>query len=385
MRSEATHSDPYAYVATTTPGVYRRGARYVIRYREADGKQRSKSVRTMAEAKRLLSAVTTDIDRGEYRPDKKVRFSDYARKWLVEYTGRTRSGVRPETVEEYTRDLERAIQYYGRKRIAEIGTPEYKAFARHVWESRTPYLQQSTVARILAPLRACLATAAEDGIIGQNPTTGVRVVVPDDRGNDGKARASAQRVKPLAPDQLARLIEETPSGPYRLQVRLMAQTGLRISEALALRWCDVDGEKGRIYVRQRVRRGKVGQPKSSSGIREIPISDLIVRDLRLHRLASMHSLDDDLVFGTRRGTPVHAPNAYRWFKKAAHAADVEWAGFHTLRHTAASRWLQDGVNIAKVSVLLGHSDPSFTLRRYIHVMPTDLPSGEALAAAVGIQ
>lgn len=66
------------------------------------------------------------------------------------------------------------------------------------------------------------------------------------------------------------------------------------------------------------------------------------------------------------------------------AAGVEWAGFHTLRHTAASRWLQEGVNIAKVSVLLGHSDPSFTLRRYIHVIPADLPSGNELAAAVGV-
>ncbi|MGA0069146.1 MAG: tyrosine-type recombinase/integrase [Miltoncostaeaceae bacterium] len=66
------------------------------------------------------------------------------------------------------------------------------------------------------------------------------------------------------------------------------------------------------------------------------------------------------------------------------AAGVEWAGFHPLRHTAASRWLQEGVNIAKVSVLLGHSDPPFTRRRYIHVIPADPPSGNELAAAVGV-
>lgn len=63
-------------------------------------------------------------------------------------------------------------------------------------------------------------------------------------------------------------------------------------------------------------------------------------------------------------------------------AGVGWAGFHALRHTAASRWLASGVSLAVVSRLLGHADPGFTLRTYVHALPSDLPDGDELAAAV---
>ena len=85
-----------------------------------------------------------------------------------------------------------------------------------------------------------------------------------------------------------------------------------------------------------------------------------------------------------RAAPLQSRDLYRWFKPAAKRAGVEWAGFHALRHTAASRWLQSGVTIAQVARLLGHHDPGFTLRTYISVMPADLPDGNALAAAVGL-
>jgi len=54
------------------------------------------------------------------------------------------------------------------------------------------------------------------------------------------------------------------------------------------------------------------------------------------------------------------------------------------RRTAASRWLLSEVSIAQVSRLLGHSDPRFTLRVYVNVLPSDLPEGDVLASAVGL-
>ncbi|MBL6633881.1 MAG: tyrosine-type recombinase/integrase [Thermoleophilia bacterium] len=86
---------------------------------------------------------------------------------------------------------------------------------------------------------------------------------------------------------------------------------------------------------------------------------------------------------TASGAPGHATNHYRWFKKAAKSAGVEWAAFHTLRHTAGSRWLHSGYNHAVVSRLLGHSDAAFTMRVYVHVRNDDLPDGDDIAAAVG--
>lgn len=50
-----------------------------------------------------------------------------------------------------------------------------------------------------------------------------------------------------------------------------------------------------------------------------------------------------------------------------------WVGFHTFRHTCATQLFLRGWNAKQVSVFLGHSDPAFTLRTYIHLLPEDLP------------
>jgi len=54
-------------IATDTPGVFRRGSRFVVVFRDASGRQRKKAARTKAEAKAIKAAVTTDVRRGEYR------------------------------------------------------------------------------------------------------------------------------------------------------------------------------------------------------------------------------------------------------------------------------------------------------------------------------
>lgn len=111
----------------------------------------------------------------------------------------------------------------------------------------------------------------------------------------------------------------------------------------------------------------------------------MARDLAAHRLASRWSADLAYVFSTDSGRAHSARNTYRWLKPAVERASVGWAAWHTLRHTAASRWLLSGLTIAQVAKLLGHEDPGFTLRTYIHMLPTDLPDGDTLAAAVGME
>ena len=64
---------------------------------------------------------------------------------------------------------------------------------------------------------------------------------------------------------------------------------------------------------------------------------------------------------------------------AAQAAGVPWAGFHTLRHTFASRALSEGSKtIVQVARLLGHADPGFTLRTYVHLMDEGVGDAEFL-------
>lgn len=363
-------------VSTKTPGVYKRGGRYAVRFRDPSGKVRQRSARTLAEARRLRSELGADVARGEYRADTKVTFAAYAEAWKASYTGRTGRGIRPETLREYHRDLAQAVERLGRMRLAEVTPADVKGYGRTLAEEG---FRPATIRRKLAPVKALFATAVEEGVIRSNPTAGVRVGV-----GSADLVPEEERVKVLAPVELERLLAEVPDGWRRLFVRLLAQTALRQSEGLGLRWRDLDLSGRRLHVRQRVRDGQVGAPKSGRGRREVPLSPGLARELAEHRLRSEWSGDEHYVFSGAEGRPLQGRDCYRWYKPAAARAGVPRAGFHALRHTAASRWLLSGVTIAQVARLLGHHDPGFTLKVYISIMPSDLPSGEELAAAVGL-
>ena len=244
-------------VRTRHPGIFKRGDRYVVRLRDPSGKQRQRAARTLAEARRLRSELAADRRRGEYRPDTKVTLSAYAATWRETYSGRTARGLRSETLREYRRDLEPAIERLGRKRLAEITPADVKDYARAL---EAQGLKPATIRRRLAPLKALLATAVEDGLLRANPTAGVRIgsSVTDDREDE-------EQVKALTLEELGRLVDEVPEGWRRLLVATLAQTGLRISEGLGLRWSDVDSKRGRLHVRRRVRDGEVGRAQEPPG------------------------------------------------------------------------------------------------------------------------
>ena len=70
--------------------------------------------------------------------------------------------------------------------------------------------------------------------------------------------------------------------------------------------------------------------------------------------------------------------------RTSERAGVEWIGFHTFRHTCASVLFESGKNIRQVSEWLGHSDPSFTLRTYVHLMDAGLGDADFLDEAVNV-
>jgi integrase len=168
---------------------------------------------------------------------------------------------------------------------------------------------------------------------------------------------------------------------WRLFFELLAATGLRVSEAIALRWRDLhfDGDRPAVRVRRARVRGVYGSPKSRHGVRDVPLDFELVRALRERRTASEWHEDDDLVFPSMAGTPMAPENLHRrTLKPAAQEAGVGWAAFHSLRHSCASMLIADGRNIVQVSRWLGHHSPSFTLDVYAHLMDDGV--GDALTS-----
>jgi integrase len=351
-------------VKTATPGIYKRGSRYVVTFRDPYGKARKKSARTLAEARALKAQLTADVRRGEYRALSKVTFVEYAPEWIEHYNGRTSRGIREATKADYRTRLEEAIAFFGRMQLAAIEPGDVKRYAQQVAGRG---LAPNTIRLVLAPVKALFATAVEDGLIRSNPTTGLRLAL---------SNGDEEKVKALTEEELGRLLAEIPA-QWQLFFDLLAATGLRIGEAIALRWCDVDFDRRRVLVRRRYYRGSFAAPKSRYGRRDVPLTQRLASDLEARWL-----LEDDvegLVFPSAAGTVLEHSNLMgRVLKPAARRAGVPWVGFHTFRHTCATVLFRRGLNAKQVQVWLGHHSPAFTLTVYVHLLSDDLPDADVL-------
>lgn len=182
----------------------------------------------------------------------------------------------------------------------------------------------------------------------------------------------------LEADEVTRLLAAVAGHRYHLALVLIAFTGLRRGEALALRWSDVDLDAGLSTVRgtlNRVNRSlTISEPKTAKSRRVVPLSPDLVALLSKHRteqkrerLAAANQWQDSgLVFTTPLGTPVEPRNLLRVAQSAAAKAGLEDVDVHTLRHSTATAMMNDGVPLKTVADLLGHSSISITGDIYGH-------------------
>jgi hypothetical protein len=96
---------------TQTPGIFKRGSRYVFIYR-ANGKQKWESARTLEEARRAKAERVADVGRGEFEERSRVALREYAEAWVERYLGRGRGGFREGTRDEYRRQLKQYVYLY---------------------------------------------------------------------------------------------------------------------------------------------------------------------------------------------------------------------------------------------------------------------------------
>lgn len=351
---------------TKTPGVFRqhraacpRGERcdcsYVVVWRHR-GRQHKETCRTYSEAREVKGQRAA----GERRPTSRDSFEDYARDWLTSYRGRTKRGrISDRTRKLYRRDVERwAIPFFARLKLAEIEPPDVRAFVTHLEASG---LRASTVRSVLAPVRAMLATAVEDGSLASNPAREIRI------GGDSDEQAeNAAEIRALTKAELRELFAEIPD-EWRPFFELLTQTGLRISEAIGLQWRDVElGESPELHIRRQDCRGEVGPLKTKNSRRDLPLSPSLARWLWRE---SRGKRDTAPIFTTKAGTPLSDRNVdRRVLGPAKLAAGLPWVTFHTFRHTCASLLFGDGRDVKQVSKWLGHANASFTLDVYVHLM-----------------
>jgi integrase len=153
---------------------------------------------------------------------------------------------------------------------------------------------------------------------------------------------------------------------------LLASTGLWLSEAIALRWCDLELEEpAHLWVRRSIVGGVVGAPKSRFGRRCVPIDQELAH--RLEARQGPAAGEEDLVFPNDRGMPVNPSNIrYRILVPAAKRAGIPRVGFHAFRHTCASMLVERGLSPLRLQRWMGHHSAAYTLDVYGHLIDAEL-------------
>lgn len=229
----------------------------------------------------------------------------------------------------------------------------------------------STTRSTYAALRACLDTAVLDGLIVANPVLQVK-----------RPSAPAQRSRALTVDQVRTLLKQANGHRIEPLIRLIATTGLRRSEALGLKWSDIDSEAMQINITRALVRDSSGlkttPPKSDAGNRQVALAALAVNALRRQRAlqnqdrlrAASAWIDSGFVFTTPAGGAMEPRNVSRAYAEIAADAGLADTGMHALRHYAATAWLSSGAaTIKDVSTALGHSKTQITLDLYAAPIP----------------
>jgi integrase len=211
-------------------------------------------------------------------------------------------------------------------------------------------------------------------------------------------RGQSPKVAVPTPEQIGRVLDDlTQNAPdLGALALLLIGGGLRRSEALGLRWKDIDWNGRRIAIRQTVIEYGTGLAlregvKSLAGRRTISIAPSIIEALRQQqgRVAELplkigrHWQDHDLVFPDVNGGPRRPTLITKAFARAAKRAcwPAHSSPTHSLRHAAASYALAQGVDLATVAKRLGHSSPAVTARIYLSAdAERDQAAGEVMAA-----
>ena len=324
-------------------GVYQRKDRpgWWVSYIDACGDRKRQKVagHTRKQAMDALSAIRTQEEKARtlgVRPASEITVADL----MERYKRHQKARLRPTTFERLDGILETLKAHL---------PVQAKAITRRTVsgyiEKRSEDVKPGTVAKEISVLKHSLRLAVEWGLLHQNAASGARL-----------PKMLPGRTRYLLPGELKAALEIAPVW-LRAPMAFAACTGVRRGEMLSLRWMDVDQPNRRLYLRE----------TKNGALRVLPVSDAALQVLgSLHQGASK-----DRVFA---GVDAGKLSVYtkRVFKKL----NILDASFHTLRHTAASWLVQNGVDLYAVGHLLGHKTPRMT-QRYAHLSP------EYMAGAVG--
>ena len=308
---------------------------------------------TRKDAQVRLDEELRGVNQGTVRPESSMLFGTFAEeqwKTLVLPT------LKLSTQHGYKTVLAKHLLPYWRDwRLRDIGRQDVQQWVADRFRRQ---LGWQTVRNAWTLLSGILETAVEYGYLSTNPARGVKF--PEKELKEAPVLFTAE--------DFTKLLEQLDE-PYRTMARLIALTGLRIGELLAVRWQCLDLEIGTLSVRESVYEGKFQSPKTRKSRRTIPLGPQSILWLREHRLRATRIAADDLLFGNRSGKPLRESKLLRnVLQPAAERAGLGRVTWHQFRHIHSSLLNDLRVPVKIAQEQLGHSSISTTLNIYTHVV-----------------
>ena len=336
-----------------------------------NGKRYSVYGITTKELKVKELELRESIRNGTYTKNRNVTLDQYYKEWLAGKQSYAKGNTLLGISNRYTKHIKPTL---GKRKIADIEKREILALQKELLKTQ----KASSVNAIIIQLKDMLNSAVADDIITKNPAANIKAA----KSETEKATETYHRA--LTETEQKMFIEEAKEEWLYELIAIMLCTGLRVGEATALRWNDIDYTNNVIHVTKTVTRTAAGSytegtPKSKTGIRDIPMNDIIKDILKSQKVKQTALLGNVLQISQRvfigiSGTMVYNAVVNSAITRTINRLEakghkIEHFSAHALRDTFATRYIEKGGTPQTLKTILGHSSLAMTMDIYAHVLP----------------
>ena len=290
----------------------------------------------------------------------KETFGDFIMEWLLDLK---RIDVKRNTTDGYEACINgQVLKYKGSYKIADkqVGTLTTYDFQQY-YASMADIYSRGTIKKNYAILTQCIKYGNKKGYFSEN--------------------IDIDEIKIPNEDIVKKKKRESSYGNNANLLMFLIFSGLRLSEAIELKWGDISFadnyftvNKNAAYVKDRndnVRKATTSSTKTKNSYRTIPLNKNSLEILRYEETLNPHHTDNDYIFITQNGDKIKSrQNVNRTLKNIMLRAgcSIPYCTVHDLRHTFGSLLIKKNVDVKIVSELLGHKDVSTTYNIYIHIL-----------------
>jgi integrase len=324
---------------------------------------------TKREAEAELVRLKAGADKGEYIDASKETLALFIDRW--ETWAATQ--VSAKTLERYKELAAHHIRpHLGAMRVQKLKTVHLAELYGKLQKSKADGgagLSPRTVGHVHRRLFQILGQAVKWSVIAFNPAAAAK-----------PPRVERTEIEILAPDQVKTILHALRGHALYPVAVIGLATGIRRGEMVALRWGDIDLDRGKVHVERSLEQTNDGlrfkAPKTKAGRREISIPPSIVAELRAHwktqgearlALGLGRASADDLALPRPDGSAWPPDSLTSEWARAVRILKLPIVTLHALRHTHASQLIASGLDVVTVSRRLGHSNPTVTLNVYAHL------------------